>query len=101
MVCGPTDLLACEDMLTKTVKLLYFAHLKESLGTAAEVLELPPEIADVSGLLHWLSTRGEVWQQEFAGGRQIRAAVNHTLVTPDAALATGDEIALFPPVTGG
>ncbi len=83
------------------VTVLYFARLREALGTAREELQPPAEIADVRALMAWLAARGGVWQEEFAGCRPLRAAVNQTLVPHAAPLRDGDEVAFFPPVTGG
>jgi sulfur-carrier protein len=87
--------------LSDTLKLLYFARLREALGIAAEELNVPDSVADVQGLMDWLASRGGVWQQEFAGCRPLRAAVNQELVANSAGFKAGDEIAFFPPVTGG
>lgn len=83
------------------MKLLYFARLRESLDLAAEDIDLPAGVGDIRGLMHWLAARGGVWEREFAGSRPLRAAVNQELATADAAVAAGDEVAFFPPVTGG
>jgi molybdopterin synthase sulfur carrier subunit len=83
------------------VKLLYFARLREALGVSVESLELPTGVQDVGGLMAWLAARGGVWQEQFDGCRQIRAAVNQELVADDASIQAGDEVAFFPPVTGG
>jgi len=87
--------------LSRPVQLLYFARLREALGVAQERVELPEEVADIAALMAWLAGRGEAWRQEFAGCRPLRAAVNQTLVANSAGIAAGDEIAFFPPVTGG
>lgn len=84
-----------------TLKLLYFARLREALGVAQEDVTLPPEVADVAALMRWLAARGGAWQEEFAGCRPLRAAVNQTLVANAQPLQAGDEVAFFPPVTGG
>ncbi len=83
------------------LKLLYFARLREVLGISAESLELPAEVRDVRGLMAWLAARGGVWQEQFDGCRQIRAAVNQELAADSASIRAGDEVAFFPPVTGG
>jgi len=87
--------------LSASLKLLYFARLREALGTAAEEVDLPVGVGDVSGLMAWLAARGGLWQQEFDGCRQLRAAVNQELVPDSAPVKAGDEVAFFPPVTGG
>jgi len=81
------------------ITILYFARLKENLGVASETLDSPP--ASVAALLDLLRGRGGIWAEELAPGRALRAAVNQEMVPFAAALADGDEVALFPPVTGG
>jgi len=83
------------------LKLLYFARLREALGIAAEEVDVPDRVTDVQGLMGWLAKRGGAWQEEFAGCRPLRAAVNQVLVANSASFKAGDEIAFFPPVTGG
>lgn len=83
------------------IKVLYFARLRESLGLAGEELDLPPGMTTVAGLMTLLAARGEPWQQEFDGCRPLRAAVNQTLVPNSEPIKDGDEVAFFPPVTGG
>lgn len=83
------------------VRLLYFARLREALDIAAEEVELPAQITDVARLITWLGTRGETWQRELGAGRNIRVAVNQEMAEPATGLGAGDEIAIFPPVTGG
>ncbi|HEY3327104.1 MAG TPA: molybdopterin converting factor subunit 1 [Novimethylophilus sp.] len=87
--------------MNRAVRILYFARLRESLGLSAEEAALPDDVADVAGLMRWLAARGGAWQQEFDGCRQIRAAINQELVPDAAPVAAGDEVAFFPPVTGG
>lgn len=83
------------------LKLLYFARLREALGTAREEIALPEGVTDIAGLMAWLARRGGVWQEEFTGCRPLRAAVNQELMANSAAIHDGDEVAFFPPVTGG
>jgi sulfur-carrier protein len=83
------------------IKLLYFARLREALGIAEEELAVPEGVSDIRGLMAWLAQRGGAWQEEFTGSRPLRAAVNQELVDNAAAFRDGDEIAFFPPVTGG
>lgn len=81
--------------------MLYFARLREVFGVGQETLELPAEIHTLAGLLTWLRARGGVWGEELAEGRAFRLAVNQDIASPEATLADNDEVAIFPPVTGG
>ncbi|MDA8107615.1 MAG: molybdopterin converting factor subunit 1 [Betaproteobacteria bacterium] len=83
------------------VKLLYFAALREQLGTGGEELELPQGVATVGALRAHLAARGGAWQAALAEGRLVRTALNQDMAKPGAPLRGGDEVAFFPPVTGG
>ena len=83
------------------VKVLFFAGLREQLGTAGEEIELPGGVATVAGLRSYLSNRGNSWKTALAEGKLVRAAVNQDMVQQTAAIKAGDEVAFFPPVTGG
>ncbi|ABE49530.1 molybdopterin converting factor subunit 1 [Methylobacillus flagellatus] len=82
------------------IQLLYFARLREALGTESESLHWP-EPATVSALMQSLATRGGVWEEQFSGNTHLRAAVNQELAPESALVRPGDEVAFFPPVTGG
>ncbi|MBE2257341.1 MAG: molybdopterin converting factor subunit 1 [Candidatus Accumulibacter sp.] len=86
--------------MVKTVKILYFAGLRERVGQGCEQLELPAGVSDVAGLLALLAARGGRWQG-LATIRNLRCAVNQEMARPDSPLRAGDEVAFFPPVTGG
>ncbi|MGV0952136.1 MAG: molybdopterin converting factor subunit 1 [Azonexus sp.] len=81
-----------------SVKVLYFASLKEALGMGSETLELPPGVNTVGGLRDWLASHG---RDKLASARNLRCAVNQDMAGADAIVRDGDEIAFFPPVTGG
>jgi molybdopterin converting factor subunit 1 len=83
------------------LKLLYFAWVRQKVGLAEEEATPPPEVRDVAGLIAWLKTRSPGHEAAFADPRQIRAAVNQDFATPDQTVRPGDEVAFFPPVTGG
>ena len=83
------------------ITLVYLARLRESLGVPSEIVELPAGIANVGALLAWLRARGGAWASELAPGRAVRVAVNFDVAKSDTPLRAGDEVALFPPVTGG
>jgi molybdopterin synthase sulfur carrier subunit len=83
------------------VKVLFFAGLREQLGTAAEEVELPAGVATVAGLRTHLMQRGGAWQNVFADKKLVRVAVNQDMAQPVSPIKSGDEVAFFPPVTGG
>ncbi|MGH8713461.1 MAG: molybdopterin converting factor subunit 1 [Casimicrobiaceae bacterium] len=83
------------------VQLVYLARLRDTFGTRGERLALPDEVGTVGALLAWLRTRGGAWASELAPGRAVRVAVNHDVAQADTPVRPGDEVALFPPVTGG
>ena len=83
------------------MKILYFAWIRTNLGVSEELLDVPSEIKDVEGLLEWLINRGESYKNVFSDLSLIRVAVNQEFVDLDNAITKGDEIAFFPPVTGG
>jgi molybdopterin synthase sulfur carrier subunit len=82
------------------VKVLYFAGLREAVGTAAEELALPAGVATVGALRDYIAARGEPWAQ-LARAKNLRAAVNQAMTGFDGPVRDGDEVAFFPPVTGG
>ncbi|MBM3346442.1 MAG: molybdopterin converting factor subunit 1 [Betaproteobacteria bacterium] len=83
------------------VRLLYFASIREQLGCAAESLELPAGITTVGALLEHLMLRGGAWREALAQTRVLRVAINQDMAEPGRTLSGGDEVAFFPPVTGG
>ena len=83
------------------ITVLYFARLRESLGKGSETIELPSGVRDLEGLRALLVARGGAWEQELAPHKPVRAAVNQAMAIGDTGLADGDEVAFFPPVTGG
>ena len=83
------------------LKVLYFASIREKVGKGAEELDLPAGIATISGLRSHLRARGGAWEEALADGKLLRTAVNQDMALPSAAIKTGDEVAFFPPVTGG
>ncbi len=83
------------------MKLLYFAWVREKTGIAEEEVALPAEIRDVAGLVDWLRGRGPAYRNALADLDTVRVAVNLEYAGLDHAVADGDEVAFFPPVTGG
>ena len=75
--------------------------MRDAFGAATERVVLPPGIATAAELRAWLAARGGAWATELAPGRAVRIAVNHDMARPETPVRAGDEVALFPPVTGG
>jgi molybdopterin synthase sulfur carrier subunit len=83
------------------IKVLYFAGLREQVGRRDEDLEIPPEVTTVAGVRALLQARGGAWQRALAQGKAVRIAVNQEIAAATTAVRQGDEVAFFPPVTGG
>ena len=84
------------------MRVLYFAWVRQKIGVAEEAFaSLPPDVTDVAGLVAFLAARSPGHAAAFANPRQVRAAVNQEFATPDHPVKPGDEVAFFPPVTGG
>lgn len=83
------------------MKLLYFAWVRSRIGVAEEEVSLPAGVTDVAGLIEWLRTRGAGYSAAFSDLKAVRVAVNQEYMGFDAAIKPGDEIAFFPPMTGG
>jgi molybdopterin converting factor, subunit 1, non-archaeal len=83
------------------ITILYFARLREALGKGSETLDLPREVRDIAGLQRMLAGRGGPWTEALGHGTNVRAAVNQAMAGGNVAVADGDEVAFFPPVTGG
>lgn len=86
---------------TRTVKLRYFAWVREKMGRAEETAELPPDIATVTELVSWLKGRGGEYGEAFARANVIRVALDQKHARPADPIGQAREIAFFPPVTGG
>lgn len=83
------------------IEMLYFAWVRERVGTSAETVDVPGEIDTVTALLDWLAGRSERHAAAFADRARLRAAIDQHFVPLDAALGRAREVAIFPPVTGG
>ena len=82
------------------LNVLYFASLREAFGRANEQMP-PPVPAHVGGLIAALRERGGVWLTALSADKRWRVAVNQEMADMDTPLNAGDEVAIFPPVTGG
>jgi len=83
------------------VKVLFFAGLREQLGSPGEEIELPAGVNTVAALRSHLRSRGEPYERVLSEKALVRAAVNQDMAPPSARIKAGDEVAFFPPVTGG
>jgi molybdopterin synthase sulfur carrier subunit len=83
------------------VKVLLFANLRERVGQSVEVVDIPDAASTVAGLRLHLMKRGGAWQEILSDMKVVRVAVNHDMAAANAPLNPGDEVAFFPPVTGG
>lgn len=83
------------------MKLLYFAWVRERVGIAEEDVDLPAAVATVAGLLDWLATRSPGHAAALADRSAIRVGVDQAFVGTDASISGAQEVAIFPPVTGG
>lgn len=83
------------------MKLLYFAWLKTKIGISEEEISPPEDVRTVAELITWLKGRGPAYAEALANDAVVRVAVNQEYARPDQPVRSGDEVALFPPVTGG
>jgi molybdopterin synthase sulfur carrier subunit len=83
------------------LNILYFAWCKEKLGRAHEEILSPQSVQTVSDLMTWLRGQGGAYEEVFSNTGVIRVAVNYEHVDGAWRLNAGDEVAFFPPVTGG
>ena len=87
--CGPS------------IRLRYFAWVREKTGRAEEEVTVPVSIATIADLVQWLRDKGPEYEEAFRRPEIVRAAIDHAHVKPAAPIAGAREIAFFPPVTGG
>lgn len=83
------------------MKILYFAWVREAVGCDEETVALPAEIDTVGALLDWLADRSPAHAAALADRDRIRVAVNEDFARPDRPVTDRDEVAIFPPLTGG
>lgn len=83
------------------ITIKYFARLSEALGSKGEEIEFGQQSETVDSVVQLLIDRGEPWTAEFSADTKVLVAVNHEMCPSDTPLNEGDEVAFFPPVTGG
>ena len=83
------------------IKILFFAKLREAFDVRQEVIVIADTENKISDVLNVLRHRGDVWKRELDENKPFRIAVNQEMVSDDVLLKNADEVALFPPVTGG
>lgn len=83
------------------MNLLYFASTRQSIGRAHEKVDIPLNVKTVADLVGWLRLRGAEYEKAFADLQRLRVAVNQVHADYSSVISNGDEIAFFPPVTGG
>ncbi len=84
-----------------TIRMLYFAWVRERIGAGEELVDPPAGIDTVAALVDWLATSDAGHASAFADRSRLRAAIDQEFVAMEAPIAGAREIALFPPVTGG
>ncbi|MAH85522.1 MAG: molybdopterin converting factor subunit 1 [Rhodospirillaceae bacterium TMED8] len=83
------------------MRLLYFAWVREKIGMSREDANVPDGVSNVGDLIDWLSGRGREYEEAFANKASVRVAVNQEYAKMDTPVKLNDEVAFFPPVTGG
>ena len=83
------------------MKILYFAWLRTRIGVGEETVTPPATVATAGQLLDWLAAQSAGHAEALKNRALVRVAINQEFAGPDAPVKAGDEIALFPPVTGG
>ena len=83
------------------INIKYFASLSEALGSKVEAIEFGKGSENVDSVIQLLIDRGDPWATEFSAEAKVLVAINHEMCPSDTLLKDGDELAFFPPVTGG
>jgi len=83
------------------MKIMYFAWLKEKIGMSEEEIILPSTVTTVNDLFTWMRTRGPGFAAALAEGNAVKVAINHAYAHLNDPVGDTDEVAFFPPVTGG
>jgi len=83
------------------MQLLYFGWVRTQIGVSSENIEPPPEVSDVYALIEWLKQRSDLYQHALNDLSSVRVAVNQEVADFSMSISPDDEVALFPPMTGG
>ena len=83
------------------MKIIYFSWLKETLDISEESIKPPSNIKNIENLIKWLSAKSVKHKKVFLKSKNIRCAINHQIVNKNSKIKNKDEIAFFPPFTGG
>lgn len=83
------------------VKLLFFAWLKQRVGHSESVLAKPADVETVLELVSWLARQSDGYARAFEDISRIRVSINQTHAALSDKISDSDEVAFFPPVTGG
>ena len=87
--------------MQKKIKILYFSSLREDFGLSEEYVSYSENISTLSNLKNYLKNRGNIWMEKLAEDQPFRVAINQELIEGNVNINENDEIAFFPPVTGG
>ncbi len=94
-------MMVVENAMNKPLTILYFAWLRERVGSAQEELALRDGVETVADLMDYLSALDAGHAAAFRNRAVVRCAVNQEFVDASSPIRAGDEVAFFPPVTGG
>ena len=83
------------------MRIVYFAKVRETIGLGEELRSLPDDVGTIEACLDWLAVQGSVYQSAFSDRSKLRFALDQKVAKIDAALYGMEELAIFPPVTGG
>lgn len=83
------------------IRILYFAGLRDAMGRGEDLVDCPEGGTTLGALRDALTAQGEPWRTAFANLKRVRGAVNQEMAEDDDPVRDGDEVAFFPPVTGG
>lgn len=101
IMCGRASVTSSPLIRLEIMKLLYFAWVRERVGTESETRDIPTDVTTIGTLKTWLASLDEGYAYAFENPEIIRVALDKTLAEDDAPLGDAQEAAFFPPMTGG